>query len=393
MITFERYIEVLKEDKIRKPKVRVEFLRYEDESIQNTVTGYVLGDSGSINIQNKNGQRRSCSFTLTNITGDFTPNIDGIWLRQKIKVWSGLEIDGEDYLLEQGVFVIENPRVISKGSDHTLQITASDKFSLVDGSIGGETDGIYIIPVGSSVSSAIRGILKPSTDAQKEIFYDPIDPLISVGFDSYMTPYTITITEGQNIGEALMQLARMVSANIYYNTHGQLVFEPDTNDNEKGSQFDFFSGDINYMGTSQLFKNSDVYNAVLVVGMNINGNIARAYIENTNPLSDTAIQNVGWKRCLKVDDQNISTDLLAEARAVYELKRVINLQNEHSFECVPMYHLDVDNVITITDTQSLKINRERYLITSISLPLSVGGTMSIECVKSIDLLLNEYFEE
>lgn len=386
-VSFQDYISVLKTDKIRRPKVRVEFLRYEDESVSDTVTGYVENGSGLISISNKNGQRRSLSVTLTNVTGRFTPNPDGLWLRQKIRVWAGLEINGEDYLFKQGVFVIEDPSALSQGSNHTLSITASDKFSLMDGSIGGETEGIYIVPVGSSIPQTIRGVLQPSTESQSEVFYDPIEPIIDTMFDSETTPYTITVAEGEPISNILIELAGMLSSNVYYNVDGQLVFEFDSDDNMKGSQFDFISGDINYMGTTQKFLNSKVYNACLVVGANINGDIARYYLENLNPLSDTSIINVGWKRVLKIDDQNIYNDTLAEYRAIYELKRAINLQSEHSLTCVPMYHLDVDTIITITDEKSLGLNRKRYLINSISLPLSTNGTMSINCAESIDIVL------
>jgi hypothetical protein len=392
VVDFQRYLHVLKNDKIRKPKIRVEFLRYEDETVRETITGYVLNNSGSISISNKNGQRRSASFTLTNIEGQFTPNPDGVWIRQKIRIWTGLEIDGEDYMFKQGVFVIEDPTAVSKGSNKTITISASDKFSLADGSIGGETEGIYEIPQGSLITTAIKAILNPSDDIKREVFYDPILPIIGVEFEGMTTPYTITISSGEAVGEMLMQIAHMVSANIFYNVDGQLVFESDTDDNIKGSQFDFEDGDIVYMGTSQKFLNSKVYNSVLVIGSNVNGGIVSSYLENNNPLSETSIENLGFKRTLKVEDQNIWTEELASLRAIYELKRVINLQSEHSLECVPMYHLDADQVLTITD-ENLRIFRRRYLINSINLPLGTSGTMSINCSESIDLLLGEYSPE
>jgi len=387
MATFLEYIDTIKDTNIRNPKVLVEFLRYEDETVIDSITGFVINDTGSINIQNKNGQRRSVSFDLSNITGKFTPSPDGMWLRQKIKISLGLTVKGEDFMLRQGVFVLEDPSIIDQLSDKRVSITASDKFSLADGSIGGETEGIYSIPVGTSVSEAVRSILKPSDLPQWEVFYDPIDPIIDTQFDLELTPYTIEISTGDNVGNALLELANMVSANVYYNNNGQLVFEKDVEDSIKGSQFDFEGGEFtgyNFMGSTGKQKNSEVYNAVLVVGANINGDIFSAYVENNNLLSDTSIPNVGWKRVKYIPDPNIYSDALALERAIYELRRLVNLQSERLITCVPIYHLDVDGIITLTTNQ---VNRERYVIDSIGLPIGTSGSMSLNVSKSLDFTL------
>jgi len=387
-VSFERYLEHIIEDNVRRPIIKIELLRYEDETVFDTITGYAINENSTLNIENKNGQRRSIGLELINTNKHFLPSPDGIWLRQKIKVWAGLTIDSEEKFFPMGVFVVQDPTAVSQLSDKRFSLTATDKFSLADGSVGGETEGIYNIPVGTSIPDAIRLVLQPSDDAQREVFYDPKEPIVDVSFDSDVTPYTIEIADGAPVGDILFELATQVSANIYYGVDGRLIFERDEDDSNKGPQFNFEAGDFNFMGGSQRFYNSKVYNAVNVVGANINGDIASAYLENNNLLSDTSIPNVGWKRVKKIEDPNISTDALALTRAKYELKRTINLQSENTFSCVPIYHLDVDGIITLTD-DDLNLNKERNLINSISLPLSTGGTMSITCAKSIDLIISE----
>ena len=57
-------------------KIRVQFLRSEDESVREDVTSLVENASGSINIQRANGIRRTCDITLFNLDGEYIPNID-----------------------------------------------------------------------------------------------------------------------------------------------------------------------------------------------------------------------------------------------------------------------------------------------------------------------------
>jgi len=386
-VTFNDYLNVVRNTNKRIPKVKVEFLRYEDETVREVVTGYLTNSNGVLNVVNKNGTRRTASFELVNKDNKFSPNTESFELRQKIRISSGLEINGEDYLFGQGIFIIKDPNSTSNYSDKRMSISCVDKFSLADGTLGGEVEGIYIIPAGTSIPTAIRSILQPSTDVQKEVFFDPIEPLIDTIFDSEVTPYTIELAEGDKISSILLQLADMMSANIYYDVEGRLIFEQDVSDRIKPSLHDFEDGDFNYMGDTQSFLNSMVYNAVLVIGANINGDIAKSYIENNDLQSETSIPNVGWKRVKYVSDPNISTDLLASYRSKYELKKVTKLQSEHSIETVPMYHLTEDGIVTLTESH-FGLTKQRNIINSYSLPLATNGNMSISFARSTELLFD-----
>lgn len=383
MITYNDYLNEIKNNNIRRPRVKIELLKA-DETVYDEITGDVINSGGTLNIEHKNGQTRSVSFDLINIDKSYLPTPDTIWLRQKIRVWLGLEINDEDYFLNQGIFIINNPSAFSGSSEKTISISASDKFALLDGTLGGELNGIYQINAGTNIVTAIKAILKPSTAVLQEVAYDPIEPLIHESFASMETPYTIEKSAGEPIGNILLELAAMVSANVYYSPDGRLMFEPDYNLDHEGSFYDFEAGDFNYISSSQDFPLDKIYNAVLVIGDNINGLIYDALVENNNLTSPTSIPNVGFRRVLVIEDSNINTEALAIARAKYELKRVTNLLIEQSIETVPVYHLYVNSIITVTDP-SLNLERKRLLITSISTPISTSGTMTIRCIDTTEL--------
>ena len=116
---------------------------------------------------------------------------------------------------------------------------------------------------------------------------------------------------------------------------------------------------------------------------NIDGAIFDSLVENNDLQSPTSIPNVGFKRVKTIKDSNIYSTALAEVRAEYELKRATNVLNEISIKSIPMYHLDVDNVITLTDAKH-NLDRYRFLINGISLPLGTSGDLTINCVRSVD---------
>ena len=386
MATYENYISKIT-SQTRKLKIKVVFLRDEDESEAFEFSADLISSSGSVSIQRQNGIRRTCEFSLVNNSGDYLPSYDGgIWWRRKFQVFVGVDVQtspflqdiGEEdiYWISQGVFCLENPTVFSNFSSKTVSIRGTDKFSVIDGTLGGETDYIYIIPVGTNVLTAVQEILNVVGDKKVPLFDETLK--------NEVTPYTIEIPIGSNLSEALIQLAGMVSANIYYNEEGILVFARDEIDDTKPSLFDFSTEDFLYMGASQVYKFTELYNSVLVIGDNINGAIFDWRTQYNNLLSPVSIPNMGFERVKIIDDSNIYTDNLAQLRSEYELKRVVCLQSAIDITSVPLYHLDVDNVITLTD-YSMGLNSRRFLINSITIPLTIGGQMSINCVDVTEL--------
>lgn len=372
MASFQNYLNILTTN-TRIPKIKIELLRDEDESVSEEITANLINGSGEISIQRQNGTRRSIDFTLINTDGSYLPDFNtGIWWRRKFQVSLGYEeSDGTTYWHPQGVFCLENPVATSQYSNKTVQIRGVDKFSVIDGTLGGETDYTYIVPVGSNIYTAIRAVL--------DLVGDKKEPILDSVFSSEITPYTIEIPIGGNLSEIIIQLAGMVSANVYYNETGHLVFERDVDDSEKSSLHNFSTNDYNYMGATRTYRFNELYNAVLVVGDNINGEIFEWKTQNNNLTSDVSIPNIGFERVKIVTDPNIYSDELAEVRSRYELKLSTALQSSITITSIPIYHLNVDSVIQIDDP-SIDLIESRYLINGYRLPLSPSGTMNLDIV-------------
>ena len=99
--------------------------------------------------------------------------------------------------------------------------------------------------------------------------------------------------------------------------------------------------------------------------------------ENTNPLSPTRVNLIG-RRMKYIDDSNIYTQDFAQQRADYELNKASILQNTIQIESTYMIHLDVNNCIALDDT-FFDYTETRFVITTLSIPISVEGKITIDC--------------
>ena len=294
----------------------------------------------------------------------------------------------ETFYLPQGIFVLRNPQITSENSYSTINISGIDKFSLLDGQLGGNLESTYIIDVGSNINTAIRSILSKTIDENAQFPIDAKVPILqNLIAPTDITPYTIRKELGGKFADILLELNGMVSRNMYYNPLGHFVFEEDFDDAIKGSVWNFTQDEFLYLGSTHEYKFEDLYNKVIVVSDNVDGGLYVATATNTNPASKTNINAIGVKIAEPIVDNVIYTQDLAQIRANYELKRLNAMQSAISLRSVPMFHLDVDKVITLTDDR-LGLNQERFLLQDINIPLGFGQEMTVSAVKTIDLALD-----
>ena len=369
------YLDYIQNNTIFNFRAKLEFLR-EDETVYNTFESDIL--SGTLNIKRQNGARRTVSLRLKNNEKKYLPNPNTFWINQKFKLSLGLKIGSEFFFINQGVFVLSNPNATSLGSNQEVNINGIDKFSLLDGNLGGTLDSNFNIPVGTNINTGIRNILILPT------VNDPISPILSS--TNILTPYTIYKDTGQTYSDLLLDMNGMLSRNMYYDVNGALRFQDDTNDSEKGSIYNFGT-DINkfmYIDSNYKYGFNELKNVVIVIGDNINGEIFDARAENNDLTSPTSISKIGYKVAQPIRDNLINTTPLAQLRADYELRQVNILQSIITVKNVPVFHLDVDKVVSFTD-DNYNIDRERFLIDSISIPLDGQNSMSVTVVDTSEL--------
>lgn len=394
-LTFYDYLEAVKKP-VLVPCLKLEWLN-PDDSIAYEITTDLYNTNGTLNVTNQSGCRRTFNLQIHNVDGRYDIDVNKVWLGQKVKLYLGLYIDETPYLIQQGVFYLTNPTDIMNTAENCIQLNCTDKWSYLDGTLFGNLDGIYKIPVNSDIFDAIKALLL--TDRGNGVPIDSTKPNISTFFNTKMTalsngelvsvlktPFTATIDKGQTYADVLLQFNTMLAGVIYYDTVGRLNVEPnetDLLDKDKEILYKFDQNNSDILGKSQEFKFTEVFNDILCVGATTNGYLAKGRATNNNIKSDLCVQRIG-KKTKVYEDTNYYSDGLCQDWANYLLRNNTILQTSLSLQTIPLYHLDVNKLITITNTK-YHLKEEKFLINSLSIPLGLGQmTISATSINELE---------
>lgn len=384
MLTFNNYLKAIK-DKTIFPIFKIAFL-FPDESVQFEIVEDML-NNGSVSINYNQGVRRSCKITLYNFHKKYIPTENSpLWIRRKFKLYLGvMNSDGDEYWQSAGVFVISNPNVLNNSSEKTITISGIDKFSLLDSQLGGELEAVYQITAGAKIYDAIKSILAFDNGNGQKI--DPLEPILDLKYKDATLPYTITKEPGSaTLGEILIELANSIACDIYYDTESRLRVQSgitDLSSITRPSLYDFSNQEAEYLENEISYQYDKVFNVVMVIGDNINGNLANGRAENINPFSPTRSTLIG-KRTKVITDTNITIGDQALERSQYELKKISILPLLFKINCTFMVHFDVDSCVTITDDY-YGYDHTRFLIQSVNIPLTTNSKISLDIVNIRDL--------
>ena len=394
-LTFYDYLEAVKKP-VLVPCLKLEWLN-PDDSIAYEITTDLYNTNGTLNVTNQSGCRRSFNLQIHNVDGKYDIDVNKVWLGQKVKLYLGLYIEGTPYLIQQGVFYLTNPTDIMNTAENCIQLNCTDKWSYLDGSLFGNLDGIYKVPVNSDIFDAIKALLL--TDRGNGVPIDSTKPNISTFFNTKMTelsngelvsvlktPFTATIDKGQTYADVLLQFNTMLAGVVYYDTVGRLNVEPnetDLLDKDKEILYKFDQNNSDILGKSREFKFTEVFNDILCVGATTNGYLAKGRATNNNIKSDLCVQRIG-KKTKVYEDTNYYSDGLCQDWANYLLRNNTILQTSLSLQTIPLYHLDVNKLITITNTK-YHLKEEKFLINSLSIPLGLGQmTISATSINELE---------
>ena len=375
-VSMSYLIDVLKRP-VYKPRFRL-FVLNPDETINYEIPQEdIIINSGNFTENYQNGQRKSVNINLVNIDGKYTPSINTIWVHNRFRFDVGLEFDGQVYWFPRGIYVLGNPSASHQDSDKQVALTLVDKFAVLEGKAG-ILEATYEIPVDSDIEQAIIGILTLDNGSGAPIDLKPI--IYDRAFKGLKMPYTLSKDAGSTLGEMLLEIGTILNAEVYYNSQGNLCFiniNETTLDVQKASLWDYEDTERDYYNATANYDFENAVNEVHVVGDNINNEIFSAMAKNNNPASPLCIQRIG-RRIEYINDSNIYSNDLAQQRADYELRKFGILKTTMSVNVSFNPLLFVNNLITITD-QYYNIQRERFLIQSISYSIGEQCQMSISC--------------
>lgn len=374
-ISIERIKQVIEGDGVLFPRFRFHILN-EDETIKDDIPEEDIISGGSYNENYQNGQRRSVSISLYNYSGKYTPSINGLWAGVKIGFDMGLEIDGGEVWFKKGIYTITSISPTHEPGTTNVSLELSDKFSILEGAIG-TLETSYVIPIDSEVQNVINDLLGLHSGNGSVIDSKPI--IYNSAFKGAKIQAEISKEAGSTIGEIITDIATQLNAEVFYDTEGHLTFVPINDvvgDKDKPIIYHFYDENGDIFNNNLSFDLSSVINRVIVIGSTVNGNVITATAVNDDVGSPLCYQRIGYRTASPINDSNITTEILAQDRADYELRQQLILKSSGSVNVRYNPLLSVNNLITITDS-FYNFQQSKFLLQGVSCPIDYDGSMSV----------------
>lgn len=403
---WELYLKALRTN--FKKRTRLEFLQpdntvafvLDDNSVSKRDRAFIQ-DSGSLSVNLQNGTRRTASVQIANIDEMFAYNVNNIWIGTKVRLLMGLQLpNGLPYLLPQGVFYIKDPQETLRPTENTITLSLVDKWAVLDGSLGGQLEGTYECPVNSNIFEAMRGLLQIDSgnglplDSTPPVFTDYYNDKIQQLPDGtsaslVRSPYTARFdSEGDTYADVLLGLNEMIAGWIGYDAYGALrvdASQDDILDTDKPLQWEFSTGEQQFLGATYTIQTSEVKNDIIRVGQALNDGYAvvGGRAQNFDPRSDTNINIIG----LKTDRQSKAgyyTNQVCMDLAEFELKRNTVLKKSITISSQQMFHLTENSLVLIRRPDKRGNPYERHLINGFTIPIGQTGEMTISATSISD---------
>lgn len=398
---YEQYLQKIKTN--FRTAVKIEWIN-PDGTAYGNITNDVVDMSGTLSVGMENGTRRTADITLINDKDKFPIDVNNIWYGKMLKLWMGVYLDdGTPYYLPQGVFYVTSVKETNTPSTRQVTLTLTDKWCFLDGTMCGNLEGIYLVPIGSNIYEATESLLLTSrfTGENVETNNEPITnayDCIAPSFSSYYigktytdstvappktytaldTPFEIRMEYGKTYADVLLEFAKILGSYIYYDVDGRLTFEPtqdDITDISKPVLWTFTPTEKEFMSENSTHDFSSFYNDIIVLGYITDGKQATARSQNLNPSSPTSIPIIGIKTYPPYEDTAYYTNEQCQELADYYLKKQTIKQRSVTITSSPMYHLRENRLIQCIRPYTLV--EEPLLISGISLPIGTNGSMTI----------------
>ena len=394
---YSEYLYTLKTN--YRPAIKIEWVN-NDGSSYGEITNSYVDMSGTVSVSMENGTRRTADIELDNSNGEFSVDVYNLWYGKMVKLWMGVYLsDGSPYYFPQGVFYVNSVEESNTPLQRTVSLHLIDKWCFLDGTMWGNLDGIYIVPIGSNIYDALTKLLKTSRFTGENVdeagepqtnAVDPIMPNLSsyyltktykdgeTTYNAIDTPYEIRMEYGKTYADILLEFATILGAYIYYDVDGRLTIEPtqdDIVDSSKPILWTFTPNEQEFLSEDSSHDFGTFYNDIIVIGYTTNGKQAKGRAQNKNTASPTSIPIVGIKTYPPYENTAYYTDEQCNELAEYYLKRQTIKQRSVQISSAPMFHLRENRLIECVRPYTME--KEALLISGYDLPIGTTGTMSI----------------
>lgn len=203
-----------------------------------------------------------------------------------------------------------------------------------------------------------------------------------------VTPYSITADENCTIGSIILELAEMISCDVYYNTSGNLTLTAGatTSDDLVNNSilWDFIEDSNQHTRPVYDIKFSELTNQIIVGGSIENGRQYKATVVNENAYSQMNV-HMTIPHPMYIEDSNLVGDDACLTRARYEMVKQGRLGMQICFDSIYIPHLECNFLITLTDS-TLGFDNEKFVINSIQISSDVTMSLKMSNVSEVSFV-------
>lgn len=364
------FIHKLHKQNIRNLYITLEIINSKGDVID-TVEGISTG--GTINVSGDSLTRRSGSITMQCLDKLIPDKDSPIWVDNRIRVYVGIadnaNVDKEVTHFCLGTFYITEPNINISNNATTISITLEDLMSNMD-------------------STQLEEDIKFTPDTPLNVAVSGLLELIGiwdydVEFTTLQIPSTKTYPRGTEISSIIQEFRDLyMDWTCYYDISGKFHFKQLQIQKSTDVEPNWVFKDTSDLRISmnKTYSYKTLKNIVSVYGkMGNDGITSKATAEITDTTSPFHKDIIGIKKSIIVDE-DLRTDLQCDSKARYELFINSNMQEKITIETMPLYFLDVDDIISIPDLKE-ENKYELYIIDSISFGLETNAQSNITAHK------------
>lgn len=335
---------------------------------------------GSVTVDTTRDVLRSFSLTLADPNGYWTVGPGRrLWLDKRVRLSVGYRINGQDRYWPQGVYLLAAPEVDATGPARLVRLSGVDKSALANGRPRGGLTSVVTIAKGRRVDLAIGDL------ADRPEWGETKRNLTTVSMTlpwqmSWGPPSGSPWAAAREIA-SIADTVNNTCYRLYYDPDGVLTYAPDPDPNLLSPVWTFRQSEDGVsllVGSRLQVDDSELRNAVLVRGGSPRGGaVVQALAYDTSQY--LGVSAIGWRVSYwkgGQPDPLISTGAEAQARANYELRRLLSWQERVPLTLVELPPLEPWDVIRIEDP--VAGIADNYQLLRYTLSLTSNGTMTAE---------------
>lgn len=357
---------------IRKTHVTIEVLN-KDFDVIGRIEG--IAESGSINISSESMIKRSGSITMTLMKQLLPSDKSLLWIANRIRVYCGIQdLQSKEEKITHfllGTFAIQEPSTDIGINDEKISIQLSDLMADMD-TKALETKMVF--ESGTPVHIAINSLMNFVGEFNTDIEFSLLD-----------IPKKMEFEVGKTVSEVLKELRDLYMDFVcYYDLTGKFVYKHLNLQLSGGEPIKWRFSDKHNITTrmSKGYTYANVYNRVVVYG----GNDTKSGI---SPKAESSITDEGsmfhknkmGEKTKVITNPSYKKVEQCMSHARYELFKSSTFQEQITITCIPIYTLDVGDVIQVPKDDD-KNSYDNFIINAISYGLDMASEMTISGYKA-----------